>query len=122
MPQKLLTQLELKVMNLLWDLQHAFVKDLIAQWPDAPAPAYNTVSTVVRILEEKDYAGHESFGRSHRYFAKVSRGQYQARLLRNVLDNAFSGSVTSLISTLVDGEDISEQEKADLIKLIDEAP
>ena len=69
MEQKLLTPLELKVMNILWSLKKAFVKEIIAQWPDQDSlPAYNTISTIVRILEEKGYVQHEAFGRSHQYF------------------------------------------------------
>lgn len=120
MEPKLLTPLELKVMNLLWRLKKGFVKDLIAQWPDSPAPKYNTVSTIVRILEEKGYVGHDSQGRSHCYFPVVSRGKYQQRLLRNVLDNVFAGSMTGLVSTLLNQDSISEGELDELRKIIDE--
>lgn len=118
-PEKLLTALELKVMNVLWDLERAFVKELIEKWPEEPAPAYNTISTIVRILEDKGFAGHESFGRSHRYFPKIGREEYQKKLLGNVLDSAFSGSLSSLVSTLVDGRKLSPQEVDALKDLIE---
>ena len=120
MKQKLLTNLELKVMNLLWDKEKAFVKQLIEAWDEEPKPAYNTISTVVRILQEKQYIGHEAFGRSHQYFPLVSREEYQKRLVRNVLNNVFAGSVTTMISTLVDSEEMSDGELDDLRKMIDE--
>ncbi|MCB9231453.1 MAG: BlaI/MecI/CopY family transcriptional regulator [Bacteroidia bacterium] len=120
MSNKLLTELELRVMNILWDLKQAFVKDIISKWPEEPVPAYNTVSTIIRILEEKGFVDHEAFGRSHRYFARVKRGQYRSRLLNNVVENAFSGSLSSLVSTLVDNKEISDQELADLRNLIDQ--
>ena len=120
MKQKLLTNLELKVMNLLWDKEKAFVKQLIEAWDEEPKPAYNTISTVVRILQEKEYIGHEAFGRSHQYFPLVSREEYQKRLVRNVLNNVFAGSVTTMISTLVDSEEMSDGELDDLRKMIDE--
>ena len=120
MKQKLLTNLELKVMNLLWDKEKAFVKQLIEVWDEEPKPAYNTISTVVRILKEKQYIGHEAFGRSHQYFPLVSREEYQKRLVRNVLNNVFAGSVTTMISTLVDSEEMSDGELDDLRKMIDE--
>lgn len=120
MKQKLLTSLELKVMNLLWDKEKAFVKELIEIWDEIPKPAYNTISTVVRILQEKEYIGHEAFGRSHQYFPLVSREEYQKRLVRNVLKNVFAGSISSMISTLVDNEKISDGEMDDLRKMIDE--
>ncbi|MEO1383123.1 MAG: BlaI/MecI/CopY family transcriptional regulator, partial [Bacteroidota bacterium] len=91
MEQKLLTPLELKVMNILWQLKQAFVKEIINEWPEETKPKYNTVSTIVRILEEKGYAGHEAQGRSHRYHPLITKGKYQQKLVRNVLDNVFSG-------------------------------
>ena len=116
---KLLTPLELKVMNLLWRNKKAFVKDLIAQWPEEPVPAYNTVSTMVRILEEKGFVGHRPQGRSHEYFPEVSRTQYQKWHIRSVLQNVFAGSKQGLVSTLLDGEALSSEELSGLKQLID---
>lgn len=121
MKQKLLTGLELKVMNVLWDQKNAFVKELIEHWGEEPVPAYNTISTVVRILQEKEYVAHEAFGRSHRYFPKVSREDYQKRLMKNVLTNVFAGSVTNMVSTLVDNEELSSNELEEIKKMIDDA-
>ena len=118
---KLLTGLEQKVMNLLWDLEKAFVKELIEKWNEEPVPAYNTVSTVVRILQEKGYVGHEAFGRSHRYYPLIEREEYQKRFMKNVLKNVFSGSLTSMVSSLVDNDDISNDELDEIRKLIDDA-
>ena len=118
MSKKLLTGLELQVMNLLWDKGKAFVKALVDEWPHEPKPAYNTVSTVVRILEEKGFIGHEAFGRSHQYFPAVQREEYQKNLMKNVLQNVFAGNVTSMVSTLVDNEKISGDELDAIRKLI----
>jgi predicted transcriptional regulator len=117
--KKLLTPLELKVMNLLWEKQSAYVKDLLDEWPDAQVPAYNTVSTTVRILEEKGFVGHEAFGRTHRYHPLVEKCVYQQQLLQNVIDNAFSGSLSSLVSTLVDNGELEESELEALKQLIE---
>jgi BlaI family transcriptional regulator, penicillinase repressor len=122
MSKKLLTGLELQVMNLLWDRTRAFVKVLVDEWPHEPKPAYNTVSTVVRILEEKGFVSHEAFGRTHQYFALVQREEYQKNLMQNVLHNVFAGNVTTMVSTLVDNENISSSELDAIRKLIDEAP
>ena len=119
MAQKLLTSLELKVMNLLWDKQKAFVKELIESWNEQPVPAYNTVSTVVRILQEKGFVKHEAFGRSHQYSPLLGRGEYQKRLMKNVLQNVFAGSVTNMVSTLVGSEEISNGEMDEIRKMID---
>ena len=121
MDNKLLTPLELKVMNLLWRLKKAFVKDLIEAWPETPAPAYNTVSTIVRILEEKEFVKHESMGRSHRYTPVISKAQYQKRHIKNVLNNVFAGSLNGLVSTLLDEEKLSPEQLASLKKLIEDS-
>ena len=121
MSKKLLTGLELQVMNLLWDRQKAFVKALVDEWPHSPKPAYNTVSTVVRILEEKGFVSHEAFGRTHQYFPVVLREEYQKNLMQNVLQNVFAGNVTSMVSTLVDNEKISTSELEAIRKMISDA-
>jgi predicted transcriptional regulator len=121
MEPKLLTPLELKVMNVLWALRQAYVKDIIAHWPDSPSPAYNTVSTVIRILEEekKGFVGHRSVGRGHLYFPLVSRTCYQQRAVRNMIDSVFAGSLTGMVSSLLDDEDVSTDELDALREMID---
>ena len=115
---KLLTPLELKVMNILWSLKKAFVKEIIQQWPDKPEPAYNTISTIVRILQDKEFVGHESQGRSHQYFPLVSKGRYQQRLLKNVMDNVFAGSLTGMVSSLLSQEKLSDKEVSKIKQLL----
>lgn len=121
---KLLTPLELKVMNLLWRNKKAFVKDLVDQMPlneNGKSPAYNTISTMVRILEEKGFVSHRSQGRSHEYFPLITQGQYQKMHIKSVLQNVFSGSRQGLVSTLLDGEDLSDDEVSQLKNLIDDS-
>ncbi|MCI4670743.1 MAG: BlaI/MecI/CopY family transcriptional regulator [Bacteroidia bacterium] len=121
MEKQLLTPLELKVMNILWALKKAFVKDLISHWPkEEKLPKYNTVSTIVRILEEKGYVGHESQGRSHEYYPLISKGQYQKRLIGNVLENVFSGSLTGMVSSLLDSQQLSQKELDQIKDLIED--
>ncbi len=123
---KLLTPLELKVMNILWKLKKGFVKDILERWPedpepDAKKPAYNTVSTTVRILEDKGYIDHKAFGRTYEYFPSISKAEYQKRLLGNVIENAFGGSVKSLMSALVDADKVSDKDLTDIQDLIDKS-
>jgi predicted transcriptional regulator len=77
------------------------------------------VSTVIRILEEKGFVGHDVFGRSHRYHPLLSKSEYQKRLMRNVLENVFSGSVTTMVSTLVDNEKLEDKELEEIRRMID---
>lgn len=120
----LLTELELRVMNVLWKIKKGFVKDILENWEtddEDKKPAYNTVSTIVRILKDKkDFVGHEAFGRSHQYFPIISKTEYQEEFLDNAIDNIFAGSFSSLISTFVDKKEISSAELEMLKALIDE--
>lgn len=115
---KLLTPLELKVMNILWKIKSGFIKDILEKWPEIPTPAYNTVSTTVRILQEKGFIGFSAHGRGYEYFPAVGKLAYQKSLISNVLENAFAGSVTSLVSALVDEEKISEVEINEIQELL----
>lgn len=121
---ELLTPLELKVMNILWKLKKACVKDILQNWREDPRPAYNTVSTIVRILQKSEkgpYVGHEAVGRNHFYFPITSKATYQKRLISNVLDNAFGGSASSLVSALMDNEAIADEELNDIQDLINKS-
>ncbi len=119
---KLLTPLELKVMNILWKLKSGFVKDVVEGWLEQPVPAYNTVSTTIRILQEKGFVGFNSVGRGYEYYPLIGKFRYQQSLIVHVLENAFAGSASSLISALVSEEKISEQELHEIRALLDKKP
>jgi BlaI family transcriptional regulator, penicillinase repressor len=94
---KELTRAEDQVMQILWKLEKAFVKDIVEQMPD-PKPAYNTVSTIVRILETKGFIGHKAYGKTHEYFPLVTREKYTKFYLNNLLKGYFNGSFQNLVS------------------------
>ena len=117
--KKLLTPLELKVMNILWTIKSGFIKDIRENWDENPAPAYNTISTIVRILKDKkEYISHKAYGRTHEYFPKVTQEDYQRQFLDNAVSNVFSGSLSSLVSTLVDQDEISTSELDELRSIL----
>ncbi len=105
-------------MNLLWKHKKAFVKELLADWSEGEKPAYNTVSTTVRILEDKGYVNHQAFGRTHQYFPLVSKLEYQKNHISNVLENVFAGSAKSLISALVGDSKLSQKERSEIEDLL----
>lgn len=119
MERPLLTTQELKIMQILWNLKTAFVKDIIDAWPDSPQPAYNTVSTIVRILEKKGFVSHESEGRSHKYRPTISKINYQKQYLTHTVQTLFSGSMQGLLSSLIETQPISEKERAQLKEWIE---
>lgn len=107
-------------MNILWKLKNGVVWDILEEWPgpEAEKPKYNTVSTIVRLLEDRGFVGHKAFGRTHQYHPIVSRFAYQKKLMSSVLDNAFAGSVSGLMSALLDNKDLSEEEMKEIDDMI----
>lgn len=112
-----LTRAEEQVMHVLWKLGPSFVKDIVAGMPK-PRPAITTVSTIVRILEEKGFAAHEAFGRSHRYHALVTKQAYGNRSMKRLLKDYFSGSPSKLLSAFMERERIDAAELEDLMRII----
>jgi BlaI family penicillinase repressor len=94
---KELTRAEEEVMQILWQLEKAFVKDIIERMPD-PKPAYNTVSTIVRILENKGFVDHKAYGKTHEYFPIVTKERYTKFYLNNIIRGYFNGSFRNLVS------------------------
>ncbi len=120
MEQGLLAPQELKIMTILWSLKQGFVKDVLDHWPDKPKPAYNTVSTIIRILEKKGFVSHEALGRSHRYAPTLSKRQYQFRALRHMVDQVFAGSSSGLVARLLEDKQLTDEELNDLKSMLDE--
>jgi BlaI family penicillinase repressor len=94
---KELTRAEDQVMQILWKLSKAFVKDIIEQMPE-PKPAYNTVSTIVRILETKGFVDHKAYGKTHEYFPLITKERYTKFYLNNLIKGYFNGSFQNLVS------------------------
>lgn len=113
-----LTKAEEQVMQQLWKLEHAFVKEIIAEMPD-PKPAYNTVSTIVRILEKKGFVGHQAFGKTHRYYPKVTKKVYTKGFMNGFLKNYFSNSMKNLVSFFAKDESLSIKEMEELKQMLE---
>jgi predicted transcriptional regulator len=103
---KELTKAEEQVMQILWKLGKAFVNDILEKIPE-PKPAYNTVSTIVRILEKKGFVDHEAFGKTHRYFPLVSKSDYTKAYFRNFLSNYFGNSFQEMVSFFAKEDNMS---------------
>ena len=100
---KELTRAESQVMQILWRLEKGFVNDVIEALPK-PKPAYNTVSTIIRILEKKGFVAHKSYGKTHEYYPLVSRSQYTRFYLNNLVSGYFEGSFQSLVSFFAEND------------------
>ncbi|MDT3405043.1 BlaI/MecI/CopY family transcriptional regulator [Mucilaginibacter terrae] len=114
---KELTKAEEQVMQILWKLKEGIVKQILDQMPDDPKPAYNTVSTVVRVLETKGFVDHKAYGNSHVYFPTVSEEDYKKFAFDKVIKSYFNNSYKSLVSYLVKEQKLNLSELAELILL-----
>ena len=114
---KQLTRAEEQIMQILWRLEKAFVKDIIAELP-TPKPAYNTVSTIIRILETKKFVGHQTFGKKHLYFPLVSKAEYRKSQFSGFVSNYFGNSYKSLASFFTKEENLSLEELEEINRLI----
>lgn len=112
---KELTKAEEEIMQVLWKLDSAFVKDVIECLPE-PKPAYNTVSTIVRILEQKGFVGHEVLGKSHRYFPLLSKENYTKQFMKGFVSRYFSGSYQQMVSFFTKEDNLTIEELEELMK------
>src|ERR1700744_2749578 len=113
---KELTKAEEQVMRILWQLNEAIVKDVVELMPE-PKPAYNTVSTVIRVLEGKGFIDHKAYGNSYVYFPAISEEAYKNFAFDKVMNNYFSNSYQSLVSFLVKEKNLSVNELEEITKL-----
>ncbi|MFD0792284.1 BlaI/MecI/CopY family transcriptional regulator [Mucilaginibacter litoreus] len=118
MKHKELTKAEEQIMQILWQLNEAIVKDILEQMPD-PKPAYNTVSTVVRVLEGKGFIDHKAYGNSHVYFPLISEAEYKKYTIDKLMTNYFDNSYKSLVSFIADEKKLGVKELDELSELIE---
>ncbi len=112
---KELTKAEEEIMQVLWQLESAFVKDIISHLPD-PKPAYNTVSTFVRILQQKGFVGYEAHGKSHKYHPLITKQAYTKLFMKGFVKRYFSGSYQQMVSFFTKEDNLSLQELEQLLK------
>lgn len=114
-----LTKAEEQVMLILWELKEAIVKDVIDRMEE-PKPAYNTVSTVIRVLEGKGFIDHRAFGNTHVYFPIITEEQYKHFAFDKVLNNYFENSYESLVSFLVKEKNMDISQLDEIIALAEQ--
>nr|WP_315222845.1 BlaI/MecI/CopY family transcriptional regulator [uncultured Flavobacterium sp.] len=113
-----LTNKEEEIMHILWKLRKAFVKEVQAEITE-DQPHYNTLSTIVRNLEEKGYVSHHAFGNTHQYYPIVSIEEYRKRFMSNAIDNYFGSSYKSMVSFFAKEEKISAAELREILAMIE---
>ena len=113
-----LTNKEEEIMHILWKLENAFVKDVMAEIK-VDQPHYNTLSTIIRNLEDKGYVSHNAFGKTHQYYPIVSKEDYKKRFMTTAIENYFNNSYKNVVSFFAKEEKISIDELKEIISLIE---
>jgi BlaI family transcriptional regulator, penicillinase repressor len=112
-----LTRAEEEVMQVLWKIEKGFVKEILEHFPE-PRPAYNTVSTIVRILQEKGFVTHKAYGRTHEYYPVVSKDNYSKMHLKTFVKDYFSKSFEKMVSFFAKEKGISVREMEEIMKTL----
>lgn len=113
-----LTNKEEEIMHVLWKLEKAFVKDVLSEMVDEK-PHYNTLSTIIRNLEEKGYVSHTAYGNTHQYYPVVTKEEYRKGFMNNAIENYFNNSYKSMISFFAKEEKISADELREILDMIE---
>jgi predicted transcriptional regulator len=114
-----LTKAEEQIMQVIWQLGPSFIKEILAEIPE-PKPAYTTVSTIVRILEQKGFVDHKAYGTTHQYFPLISKDEYSHFSMKKMLENYFDGSLQQMVSFFSKREKMDQKEMDDLLKLVEQ--
>ena len=112
---KELTRAEDEIMQVLWTIKSAFVKDIIDELPE-PKPAYSTVSTIVRILQQKGFVGHKAEGQSHKYHPLITKANYTKQFMKGFVTRYFDGSYPQMVSFFTKEDKLSVSQLEDLVK------
>lgn len=115
---KELTKAEEQVMQCIWKLKKAFLKDIVAEYPD-PKPAYTTISTLIRILVKKEFIGFKTYGKANEYFPRISKDAYSKASLRGMMQKYFNNSPTLFTSFFAKNESLSVEELEAIRAIID---
>jgi len=113
-----LTNKEEEIMHILWKLEKAFVKDVLEEVKD-DKPHYNTLSTIIRNLEEKGYVSHNAYGNTHQYYPIITKEEYRKGFMSNAIENYFGNSYKSMISFFAKEKKISAEELREILDMIE---
>jgi BlaI family transcriptional regulator, penicillinase repressor len=113
-----LTNKEEEIMHILWKLEKAFVKDVLSEI-DTEKPHYNTLSTIIRNLEDKGYVSHNAYGKTHQYYPIVTKEDYKKRFMTRAIESYFNSSYKNVVSFFAKEEKISVAELKEIIEIIE---
>jgi BlaI family transcriptional regulator, penicillinase repressor len=113
-----LTNKEEEIMRVLWQLKKAFVKEVVRELPN-PKPHYNTISTIIRNMEEKGFVSHDTFGKTHLYYPTITKETYRKKYMQKTIQNYFENSYKNVVSFFAKEEKISVDELKEIISIIE---
>lgn len=112
-----LAKREEQIMQVFWDLNKAFIRDIIPLLPE-PKPHYNSVATMVKILEEKGFLDHETAGNMHAYFPIIGRENYQKFALKDVVSQYFDNSYPRMLAFFAKEQNLSDKQLNEIVNII----
>jgi BlaI family penicillinase repressor len=112
-----LAKREEQIMIVFWDLKKAFIRDIIPHLPD-PKPHYNSVATIVKILEDKGFLAHEAVGNMYQYFPVVDREDYQKHAIKDIVSQYFDNSYPRMLAFFAKEQNLSEEELSEIVNII----
>lgn len=114
-----LTKAEEKIMKILWDIGEGFIKDIQAEYPD-PKPPYNSVSTIVRVLVQKEIVGFKAFGKSHQYYPMVSKEAYRKGQLSRLVSDYYNNSLKQVVNFFSESKELDEKELDEVMNMLED--
>ena len=114
-----LTKAEERIMQILWDLERGFIKDIQEQFPN-PRPPYNTISTIVRVLVKKEIVSYKSYGGSYQYFPLITREEYRSEQMGRLVTNYFGNSLKEVVNFLSEKKDLDVDEVNEAMKMLED--
>ncbi|MDW3192677.1 MAG: BlaI/MecI/CopY family transcriptional regulator [Cytophagales bacterium] len=114
-----LTKAEEKIMKILWGIKEGFIKDIIDQYPD-PKPPYNSVSTIVRVLVQKEIVGFKAFGKSHQYHPLISKEEYSKGQLSRLVSDYYNNSLKQVVNFFSESKELDQNELDEVMKMLED--
>lgn len=114
-----LTKAEEKIMKILWRIERGFIKDILDQYPD-PKPPYNSVSTIVRVLVQKDIVSYKAYGKSYQYYPLISKEEYRKGQLSRLVSDYYNNSLKQIVNFFSESKKLNEEELDEVMKMLEE--
>jgi len=114
-----LTKAEEKIMKILWSIGEGFIKDIIEQYPD-PKPPYNSVSTIVRVLVQKEIVGFKAYGNTHQYYPLIEKEEYSKVQLSRLVKDYYNNSLTEVVNFFSESKKLDEKELDEVMKMLED--